>query len=600
MNRPSIAKRGLRKLRRVIGGTNSRVPAWQTFPEHYSPPDALSLPGNRQRLHSLQGLYRGHRAFVIGNGPSLATADLDKLNDEIIIGSNGVFLLFKDTEFRPTFYTVEDRLVAEDRAATINDLRGLTKVFPADLAHHLVRDDHTVYLDFVRQFEGFPRFSDRLDKQAYWGGTVTFLGLQLAYYLGIREVYLLGVDHDYQQRNSTDEQERNVITSHTSDVNHFDPDYFGPGYRWHDPNVGRMERAYVEAKSFFESHGGSIANATAGGALDVFPRVDLDEVLKTKPRPFSKPKFEPESQKQNLSMEHQLRVRFHPREESLRNGSRLFFVTGRSKSGTTWMANLLNTHPSLFCDTTENSAFHQDSQVKYFEDSPRLLHPQAAEFFDKRSLDLAKNGLIASLCTRVDKTSAEKLGDKTPRQDIGRILTAFPKAQVIVMLRDYRDVCVSLAFHIYRTNADSWEGVFQSADLIALDEQFLIDNLENYEFHNDILTYLNLAREKPKQVKIVRFEDLKANTPSALREVLEFLGVSTAEDNVQRCLEKNSFERLSGGRQAGDADNSSFYRKGVTGDWADHFSAKNVDVFKRIAGDTLIAAGYERDDSWSV
>ena len=38
------------------------------------------------------------------------------------------------------------------------------------------------------------------------------------------------------------------IVSTSDDPNHFDPEYFGKGYRWHDPMVERMEVAYNRAK----------------------------------------------------------------------------------------------------------------------------------------------------------------------------------------------------------------------------------------------------------------------------------------------------------------------------------------------------------------
>ena len=48
-------------------------------------------------------------------------------------------------------------------------------------------------------------------------------------------------------------------------MNHIHPDYFGPGYRWHDPNVARMEAAYHCARRELESAGITVMNATAGG-----------------------------------------------------------------------------------------------------------------------------------------------------------------------------------------------------------------------------------------------------------------------------------------------------------------------------------------------
>ena len=62
-------------------------------------------------------------------------------------------------------------------------------------------------------------------------------------------------------------------------MNHIHPDYFGPGYRWHDPNVARMEAAYRCARRELESAGITVMNATAGGHLEVFDRVAYDSLL---------------------------------------------------------------------------------------------------------------------------------------------------------------------------------------------------------------------------------------------------------------------------------------------------------------------------------
>jgi hypothetical protein len=78
----------------------------------------------------LRGSAAGERCFVIGNGPSLTTSDLDLLRGELAIASNGIFLAYSQTEFRPTYYLVEDTLVAEDRAGEIAEIRGSTQVLP--------------------------------------------------------------------------------------------------------------------------------------------------------------------------------------------------------------------------------------------------------------------------------------------------------------------------------------------------------------------------------------------------------------------------------------------------------------------------------------
>lgn len=234
---------------------------------------------DRQSLLRWKDRYRGRRVFIIGNGPSLSTTDLRPLKDEVTIASNGIFLMFERMGFLPTFYTVEDVLVAEDRAAVINGIRGTTKIFPEDLKHCLKRDPDTLYINFCRPgYLGFPKFSDRFEERVYWGGTVTFLNLQLAYYLGSREMYLVGVDHHYHQHTEDDSKAGSVITSGSMDRNHFHPDYFGPGFRYHDPRVDRMEAAYRKAKEFLAQRGCAVFNATLGGRLEVFPRVSFAEI----------------------------------------------------------------------------------------------------------------------------------------------------------------------------------------------------------------------------------------------------------------------------------------------------------------------------------
>ena len=98
--------------------------------------------------------------------------------------------------------------------------------------------------------------------------------------MGFSEVYLVGFDHSYTIPTDVD-MFGTEIKSKSDDPNHFNPEYFGTGYRWHDPRVDRMEMAYAKAKEVFESNGRIIYNATDGGKLEVFPRVEYSEIKKS-------------------------------------------------------------------------------------------------------------------------------------------------------------------------------------------------------------------------------------------------------------------------------------------------------------------------------
>lgn len=226
---------------------------------------------SKRRLAELDGKFAGRRCFVMGNGPSLLKCEIGLLKDELTIGSNAQYLVWDTMGFIPTFLTVEDRLVAEDRAAEISALQYPIKIFPQDLLYCLGDGANTIFINFVRDYRPFPKLTSDFEKIVYWGGTVTMLNLQLAYYLGCTEIYLVGFDHFYHVPK---EIHGHVITSQNDDVNHIHPEYFGKGYRWHDPNIDRMELAYSEARRFFDARGIPVRNATVGGNLEIFERVE--------------------------------------------------------------------------------------------------------------------------------------------------------------------------------------------------------------------------------------------------------------------------------------------------------------------------------------
>ena len=244
--------------------------------------------GSRKTLEAFRNRHAGQRGFILGNGPSLKQLDLSLLADEITFGVNGIFYLFEEMGFKPTYYVVEDKLFAEDRIEDVDKLSGTQRIFGDYLKYCFADRDDVIWANVrfdYREYPGFPHFSRDAAEHLWVGGTVTYLCMQLAYFMGLREIYLIGFDHSYTIPKDA-VLDGTEITSTSDDPNHFHPDYFGKGRRWHQPRLDRMERGYRRALQAFQSDGRSIYNATAGGKLEIFPRMPYGSLFKAEtPKP---------------------------------------------------------------------------------------------------------------------------------------------------------------------------------------------------------------------------------------------------------------------------------------------------------------------------
>jgi len=219
------------------------------------------------RLMGLKSKHRGERCFIIGNGPSLNNTDLSLLRNETTFGLNRIYLLFDKMGFHTTYHVCINALVIEQCAREIEALP-----MPRFLSWHC--------RNLVRRSRGMMFIGDTYDRtlgfakdpigRIWEGGTVTYAAMQLAYYLGFKQVVLVGVDHNFVTQGTP----HKAVTSQGPDANHFDPNYFGSGFRWNLPDLPTSEAAYRIARAAFEADGREIVDATVGGKLDVFRKVD--------------------------------------------------------------------------------------------------------------------------------------------------------------------------------------------------------------------------------------------------------------------------------------------------------------------------------------
>lgn len=226
------------------------------------------LGGNRVRfsVDDLADSCLGERCFIIGNGPSLKTTDLTRLQSEYTIGLNRIYLNYENMGFQPSFFCITNPNIIEQFSQEIDLLNSIK--FLTYRTRHLIKNRWNAFFFETRGQHDF--YTDLTKLVWSEGCTVTYCAMQVAYFLGFEEVVLVGVDHGFPNSGTPNK----LVVADGPDSNHFHPDYFGEGVKWQYPDLAGSEVSYRVAKGVFEKAGRRISDATIGGNLDIFQKVD--------------------------------------------------------------------------------------------------------------------------------------------------------------------------------------------------------------------------------------------------------------------------------------------------------------------------------------
>lgn len=239
--------------------------------------NTFSISQNAASLKKLKNKHLNMRCFIIGNGPSLNVSDLEKLKNEITFAFNRIYYIFDKTDWRPTYYCSEDDKTIFKSIDEITNLKIENKFFPVnfpwDYKIHFKNANYYLFKYGDRMIE--PKFSEDIVKCIYWGNTVAYTAIQIAVYMGIKEIYLLGVDHNF--RKMINDKGEIIIDKTAKD--YFSEKYNADNEDLYIPNVEVSTRAFTAARKYVDDQDIKIYNATRGGKLEVFERVDFDKII---------------------------------------------------------------------------------------------------------------------------------------------------------------------------------------------------------------------------------------------------------------------------------------------------------------------------------
>jgi hypothetical protein len=227
---------------------------------------------SRKDLEQFRNIHQGKRCFILGNGPSLKQTDLTKLKNEYTFGMNRIYLAFDDIGFETSYYVSVNDLVIEQCANEILELK-IPRFVSWRAGKRWLTQQENLFFLYTTYTE--PKFAKDIRNRLWESATVTYVALQIAFFMGFDEVIIIGVDHNFETKGKAN----TTIISQGDDPNHFHPGYFGKGFRWQLPDLEMSEVGYRMAKEAFERDGRKVLDATIGGKLSIFEKIDYNRLF---------------------------------------------------------------------------------------------------------------------------------------------------------------------------------------------------------------------------------------------------------------------------------------------------------------------------------
>ena len=250
-------------------------------------PDSLLAPNAK-----LKGRHEGERCFILGNAPSAKLIDLTLLRGEIVLSVSSGYLHKGYSEIAPRYHCVPQITyhgqIKENILNWLKEMHenlGGAELFLNETEASVVKENNLfsgrkVYYLALR--ESIDTWVEKeiidITKPTPNCQSVPIMALFIAMYMGFKEIVLLGIDHDnfitgeYNYAFS----QGPIVKAKSNTGRNTTPlhdDLQALAYLW---------RQYRAIRNIAEKNGIRIINATPGGALDEFPREELNTVLSRK------------------------------------------------------------------------------------------------------------------------------------------------------------------------------------------------------------------------------------------------------------------------------------------------------------------------------
>lgn len=263
----------------------------------YNPQAVRYFMRHRNQLaknKDLKNRHAGKRCFVLCTGPSILKQDISRLEGEIVIGVSNSYHHAAYGKIAPLYHCVP-QITYNEKMTRSTIVNWFTEMH--DKIGHA-----TLFLNYTEQelvnkyglFQGrdvrflcmgrtrYPSSPNGLDLSGIIPEiiTVPLMAIMVAMHLGCKEIYLLGVDHDWFLTKEYKYFYTPTVLAGKDDSLNEDGSHVGGLYDIFSGgfNIWKQHRAI---RILASQVGVKIFNATAGGALDEYERVEFESLFQS-------------------------------------------------------------------------------------------------------------------------------------------------------------------------------------------------------------------------------------------------------------------------------------------------------------------------------
>jgi hypothetical protein len=270
------------------------------------------------------------------------------------------------------------------------------------------------------------------------------------------------------------------------------------------------------------------------------------------------------------------------------DASRLVWIFGSSRTGSTWLARMFAELPGgvLWSEPVVGALFGE-----FYYD--RFPHRRGAHFlFADRYRPVWLRGIRSMVLDGAEARSGSRSGYvaiNEPHGSVGaRLLSeAFPESRLVLLVRDPRDVVASV-YAAHRTGGFATKKPWHDPSRVAEKRPSFISSaaktyLWNLEHASDAFSHHRGPRA------LVRYEDLRRDTVDEFSRLCSELDLVADREALETAVTTHDWDAIE--VKKGE---DSFYRKASPGSWVDDLDPNQIETIEEIC-QPVLAAFYSGD-----